>query len=225
MSDRGVFTSELKFILNRTAADALAHWARSQLSPDPNAADVTGSYRTTSLYFDTPQLDVYFRRGSCARAEFRIRRYNDSETVFLERKLKIGSRLSKRRSEAPVEDLARLTGNNGAGSWFGRRLMQCGFRPVCQVAYDRIAYVAVSPPAPLRITFDQNVVTAPSTVAEFADIRGAAVLPDQTIMELKFAERIPDIFQQLIDDFRVSPQSISKYRLAVDALGLAGIQD
>src|SRR6185503_18077472 len=107
MSDRGLFTSELKFVLNRTAANALADWARSHLSPDPNAADPTGSYRTTSLYFDTPRLDVYFRRGSCSRAEFRVRRYNDSETVFLERKLKIGDRLSKRRSEAPVDDLAR----------------------------------------------------------------------------------------------------------------------
>jgi len=225
MSDRGLFTSELKFILNRTAAIALADWARSHLSPDPNAADETGSYRTTSLYFDTPQLDVYFRRGSCARAEFRVRRYNDSDTVFLERKLKIGSRLSKRRSEAPVDDLARLAGNNGAGSWFGQRLMQCSFRPVCQIAYDRIAYVSISTPTPLRITFDRNVVAAPIKVAEFADNSGAAVLPGQTIMELKFAAHIPDIFQQLIEEFGVAPQSISKYRLAVDTLGLAGIQD
>lgn len=225
MSDRGVFISELKFVLNRTAADALADWARSHLSPDPNAPDETGSYRTTSLYFDTPQLAVYFRSGSCARAEFRIRRYNNSDTVFLERKLKIGSRLSKRRAEASVEDLARLTGNNGAGSWFGHRLMQCGFRPVCQIAYDRVAYVAISMPAPLRITFDRNVATVPSNVAEFAETHGVAVLPGQTIMELKFAEQIPDIFQRLIEDFGVAPQSISKYRLAVDALGLAEIQD
>src|SRR5688572_9002893 len=78
MQPAGNFATELKFALDTEGAAAVREWARTELVPDPHAADAEGDgYHTTSLYFDTEDLDVFFRRGSHGRAKYRIRRYND----------------------------------------------------------------------------------------------------------------------------------------------------
>src|SRR5207249_202684 len=98
----------------------------AQMEADSHALELGGdTYRTTTLYFDTADFDLYFRRGSNGRAKFRIRRYNSGLNVFLERKAKMGeNRLFKRRSTATVHDLWRLreAHSNWDGEWFARRL-------------------------------------------------------------------------------------------------------
>ena len=42
----------------------------------------------------------------------------------------------------------------------------------------------------------------------------------QGILELKYYRPAPPIFRQLMDDFGLSPQAISKYRIAVGRLEL-----
>jgi SPX domain protein involved in polyphosphate accumulation len=84
--------SELKFLVSERTAVELRRWARMHFSADPHAAvGGSDSYRTRTLYFDTNEFDLFFRRGSQARAKFRIRTYNDGPAVFLERKLKAGT--------------------------------------------------------------------------------------------------------------------------------------
>jgi hypothetical protein len=46
------------------------------------------------------------------------------------------------------------------------------------------------------------------------------VLDESMILELKYQGRIPAIFRQLMDEFRIAPRRSSKYRLAARALGL-----
>src|SRR5262245_4273156 len=109
MHDYAAFASELKFVLTEDTVAAVREWARLELAPDPYGAGMhRDSYQIASLYFDTGDFDLFFRRGSYARAKFRVRRYNDARTVFLERKLKAGNRLCKRRSDATLDDLSRL---------------------------------------------------------------------------------------------------------------------
>ena len=46
-------------------------------------------------------------------------------------------------------------------------------------------------------------------------------VPDRLILELKYRGRRPRIFKQLVEEFALVPQTASKYRLGVVALGLA----
>ena len=66
---------ELKFLVGPEEAAEIRRWSRANLGPDPFATGTfNDEYGTTSLYFDTPDLDVYHRRGSFKRSKFRIRR-------------------------------------------------------------------------------------------------------------------------------------------------------
>src|SRR5688572_17291942 len=103
------FAEELKFIVAPSLGQQVRAWARERLSPDPNANGTSGDeYRITSIYFDTPQFDVYRRHNSFGRSKYRIRKYGENDGVFLERKLKTRGLVTKRRSVVSSEELPRL---------------------------------------------------------------------------------------------------------------------
>jgi hypothetical protein len=175
------------------------------------------------LYFDTPEFDLFFRRGSTARAKFRIRRYNGGPVVFLERKMRTAGRVIKRRSEIMEEDLPRLAGAGGdwPGQWFARRLRLRCLQPVCQISYKRIARLRDLPSGRLRLTLDRALCAAPANSIAFSDGSGIHVLPGQAVLELKFPSATPSLFTGLIERFGLEPRSMSKYRMAIRAVGLA----
>src|SRR5262245_1082341 len=117
------FASEIKIPLDAATAALVRVWARERLLPDPNARGAQGdTYEITSLYFDTPALDVFHRRGGHRHSKFRIRRYGGS-TIFLERKLKRRGQLTKRRTSVALAELAHLIDAPAAkagwsGEWF-----------------------------------------------------------------------------------------------------------
>src|SRR5262249_17280413 len=101
--------SEIKFQVPAHIGQSVLEWARGRMSPDPNGTgDTNDGYQITSLYFDTEQFDVFARKGSFGRTKYRIRRYGPSDIVFLERKLKTGGLVTKRRAGVEVEELRRL---------------------------------------------------------------------------------------------------------------------
>ena len=112
---------EIKFLVDGDTGARVLQAARASLGPDPHGSGLTGDqYRTTTLYFDTAELDVYHRRGSYRRAKFRVRRYGEGEVVFLERKLRTTEVLSKRRTPIPLEDLPQLSESSLDARWPGR---------------------------------------------------------------------------------------------------------
>jgi hypothetical protein len=217
---------ELKFLVTASHAAAIRQWARSELAPDPFAAgDFHDEYSTTSLYFDTPELDVYHRRGSYRRSKYRIRRYGEAEFVFLERKLRTGTSLSKRRTIIDISDLHRLlepADRSWPGYWFQQRLELRRLRTACQVSYRRVARVGRAASGDVRLTLDRDIHAVPQTEPVFTAERGAAVSPNHQILELKYRRELPAIFQSLIDRFELTPLTVSKYRLALEALGAPG---
>jgi SPX domain protein involved in polyphosphate accumulation len=113
--------AELKFLVSLSTAEELKAWARANLRPDPHAGGEHGdTYYITSLYFDTEAFDVFNRRGSYGRSKLRIRRYGDSESTFLERKLRTKRMLTKRRSTIGLGELARLSQVDEDPMWPGR---------------------------------------------------------------------------------------------------------
>jgi hypothetical protein len=216
--------SEIKFIVDPEVGDRIRAWARAHLERDPHGAGAFGDeYDIASLYFDTREYDVLNRRGSFGRAKYRIRRYDASDRVFLERKLRRPSMLIKRRSEVALADLASLStrakDREWDGSWFEKRLVARRLRPVCQLSYRRIARGLDTPSGPARLTLDDGVHARPLTHARFEPEGGIRILPDQLILELKFRRDIPVIFRHLVAELRLAPGTASKYRIAMRAVG------
>ncbi len=224
------FAAEIKFLISPALAEQIRDWARAQLSPDPNASGEAGDgYQITSLYFDTGPFDVFHRRGSFGRSKYRIRRYGQSEVVFLERKLKTRGLLAKRRSIVRLGELERLSNGEAErgreGYWFQRRLLARGLSPVCQISYRRTARVAMTPYGPIRLTLDDNVRALLAPGFWFSDQKGTLILKDQIILELKFRYELPALFKHLIGEFALIPKSFSKYRQSATALGLQSPSD
>lgn len=233
------FASEIKFVVDPATGKRIAEWARAHLAPDPyGAGPFADQYRTATLYFDTDELDVFHARGSYGRSKYRLRRYDGEAVAFCERKLKRATLLRKRRTVVRLEDLTRLTRASGAmsaragqqpaaslewaGSWFEHRLLLRRLRPVCQIGYHRLARVATADTGPIRLTLDEDVRAMDVARIEFTGAEGATVLPQAVVLELKYRLALPAVFKRLVEEFRLTPQRVSKYRSAVDALGLAG---
>lgn len=218
---------ELKFLLDEAAARAVDAWARQRFALDPHGdPELDGAYRTTSLYFDTPQLDVYHRMPSYKRRKFRVRRYGTAPWTFLERKSKWGDRVEKRRTTLPDDELPLLAHPMSlvtwSGHWFHRRLQMRRLSPACQIHYQRTAFVGVCPESPLRLTLDRKIFGAPATSWQIAATgEGRPLLSGQVILELKFRNALPTPFKGLVGDLRLTPQVVSKYRQCVEAWELA----
>ncbi|MGH8141219.1 MAG: polyphosphate polymerase domain-containing protein [Steroidobacteraceae bacterium] len=220
------FAFELKFYISGTQADVLTDWARARLDPDPHGGGPHGdSYRVSSLYFDTAAFDVLARHRSYGRSKYRIRRYNQGDAVYLERKTRGQSRVYKRRSRSSMENLPRLlaaqSSSDWGGHWFYRRLRVRALEPVSRIDYQRIARIGYSDYGPVRLTLDQELCAWRARTVSFDTSGGGAALSRaQQILELKFGHTMPAVFKELIREFGPRLNSISKYRLACAALGL-----
>src|SRR5690349_4266593 len=219
--------SEVKFVIDRALAPRIADWARTHLSADPHGHGPHGDeYETSSLYFDTRHLDVFRRRGSYGRAKYRVRRYNEADTVFLERKLRKPGMLVKRRTVADLDSLPRLEqsvvqpdGQARAGERFERRLRIRRLHPVCQLSYHRIARAIASGTGVARLTLDRDLRVAPITAASLDAAEGFPVLAHRAVLDLKYPGGLPAIVRQLVEQFALEPCTASKHRHGMAVLG------
>jgi hypothetical protein len=217
---------ELKFLLHEAQAREVEDWAQRRLALDPHGDPaLSGAYRTTSLYCDTPELDVYHRSPSYKRRKFRVRRYGSAPWVFLERKSKWGDRVKKRRTTLPGEELALLDHPmslvNWPGHWFHRRLRTRRLGPACLIAYRRTAYVGSCADGALRLTLDRHLrglLTGGWDLEPFEG--GLPLLAGQVILEFKFHLALPVLFKELVQEMRLRPANVSKYRLCWEASGV-----
>ena len=221
------FAAEIKFLVPPGVGEEIRRWARLHLAQDPHAdPSLDDAYRITSLYFDTRDFDVFHRRGSFGRSKYRIRRYGPNPLVFLERKLKTHGMVAKRRATVDFAELVNLTTAEPSpgwkGAWYQRRLLARRMSPVCQISYCRTARVSMTAHGPIRLTVDRGVRALPAEGLVFRGTEdGARVSAHHDIVELKFRSETPLLFKRLVEEFSLTPHPVSKYRLAVAALGLA----
>jgi hypothetical protein len=222
--DIRAFSSETKFLVPAALGEPIRQWARQHLKADPHGHGAYGDeYLTTTLYFDTPAFDVFHRRGSYGRSKYRIRRYNGSADVFLERKLRRPGILTKRRTPVPVQALAYLTEelDGWAGEWFHRRLSLRKLRPVCEISYHRIARGLDGGSGPIRLTLDERLTAHGIERPAFGEgTEGCPFVEGRLILELKYRQPVPAVFKRLVEEFRLVPCAVSKYRLGMTALGM-----
>jgi hypothetical protein len=225
---------ELKYMLDDQLALQVKQWAREHLGFDPHCTDEAGEhYDVDTLYLDTAQLDLYNRSGAAGRAKHRVRCYGNQPLIWLETKRKIKSTVYKNRTAIPHAELHTLAtaveGSSAVQGWCGRwfldRINRRDLQPAVQVAYCRFVRAAVIDGRHLRLTIDSGLSAqrangwAPATVDQGIRINAPQVL------ELKFYNRMPHLFKELLRTFTIPASGFSKYRTAVEACGLVASAD
>ena len=221
---------EIKFVVNQDLGARVRERARQLLTADPWASGPSADeYTITSLYFDTPDRAVYNRRGSYRRAKYRIRRYGESDVVFLERKLRTSDMLTKRRTNVRIEDLPLLLAGDDAvdatwpGQWFRKRVQKRTLSAVAQITYNRTARIGHTEYGPIRLTVDNELRAAAVGGASFVALEHTRPVTEFTIIEMKYRAGMPAIFKQLVEEFALQAERCSKYRLATEALNAGAV--
>lgn len=215
---------EIKFLLDEAAAARVTEWARVHMGRDPVAAcDEHERYPVHSVYLDTPTLGVFGRNGALRTRKYRLRRYGNEDTIWLERKAKIDGRVKKRRTAIGETELVCLYDQppppHWPGQWFRRRVRLRQLQPVCAVTYERFARIGLTPEGPIRLTLDRTIggcglqsagmngwEVPRGSLAELQRLSGLCIL------ELKYPMSLPAIFKGVISDFSLEPLKVSKFR-------------
>jgi hypothetical protein len=217
---------ELKFLLDEARAGEVEAWAASRLEPDPHGDPALGgAYRTTTLYLDTPSLDVFHRTPSFKRTKHRLRRYDSEPRIYLERKTKNGDRVRKQRCAVPEEELGLLSSPlsvlTWTGHWFHRRLLDRGLRPSALLAYVRHAYLGHAGDGSFRLTMDRHLRGCLEGEWRVPVLDGGlALLTGRVVLEFKFRTALPAVLKELVQSLRLNPCPVSKYRSCVSAWGV-----
>jgi hypothetical protein len=218
---------EMKFLLRDAQAAEVIAWARERLTPDAHADPVTGGYLIHTLYFDTHDQRIFRRLGSYKRCKYRVRRYGSEPLIYLERKMKIGDRVRKRRIAIPQAELACLEyfrmEPDWPGRWFQQRLWARSLKPAYLMSYERAAYIGANSEGPLRLTLDRCVTCSPQPALNLEAAQEARLLlSGRQVLELKFRGWMPALFRRLVAEFSLQPTALSKYQIGVQTFGLNG---
>lgn len=220
---------EVKFLLTEEQVAEVAARLAGRLALDPYADPAMGNaYFTTSVYTDTPNFDVFYRTDGYDRDKFRVRRYGASGPVFVERKTKNGDKVRKHRARIDAAEVPELAAEslNGewAGEWFHSQLLQKQLRPVCRIAYERVAYLGTADGGTVRLTFDRNIRGVLVSEWKLEAVGEVPPLLDRVVCEFKFRNAMPALFKGIVADLALTPNPVSKYRTFVRATGLAPVR-
>jgi SPX domain protein involved in polyphosphate accumulation len=193
------------------------------------------AYTVRSIYLDTRSFLFYFEKkdGLKIRKKLRIRTYNNSQpdnVGFLEIKRKNGNTVFKERVQINLSETPNLL--NGAelhpiGSdsnierialnrfiYLTKRLK---LEPKTLITYEREALVSIDDPM-LRVTFDMNLRSySRPNIEEFLREHDMRNIEDSHfVLEIKFNTIMPVWVRQIIRDFGLRVQAISKYCHGLD---------
>lgn len=212
---------ELKALLDEEGLLLAAAFAAERLGPDAFAGSDAG-YRLATLYLDTEGYRVHRRLLDGSGTKYRIRRYGDEDLLYLERKVRRGTLVRKRRSAVPGAALEDVLGGRIEGDgWpatFCRSIRDFGLRPSLLLCYRRFAWLG---PRGSRLTLDQGVTAHYGEHIRGVRMNGGGVaVTGATVLELKFDSEIPGVFKELLDLLARRPGGFSKYGTGLVACGL-----
>ena len=165
-----------------------------KLFPRDGHAGPEGSYRVTSLYFDTP-YDTALREkldGVDRREKFRLRYYGEAPAFLkLEKKFKVNGLCGKRSA---------------------RLLRGTLLRPRTVVCYDREAFLYA--PGNVRVTLDRDLRTCGDS-AGFLSPGAFPLRPLEgvTVLEVKYDALLPDLVRLAVQTPGRRAGACSKYAL------------
>ena len=230
---------ELKYLIDETITPSLRDFVRSYLELDEYGLGHEDlSYPVHSLYLDSDDLHTYQSsiNGSKNRFKLRLRYYDAGQSpVFFEIKARVDDCILKQRcgvrreavplllaGQLPEPDhiLSREARHLGTLQRFCEMLHQLNARPKAHNNYYREAWVSPHDNS-VRLTFDRKIRIEPffrdEAPVEMAD--PIQVFPDVTVLELKFTDRFPNWFEELVRIFNLMRFSSAKYSEGVVLLG------
>src|SRR5688500_13708839 len=230
---------ELKYLVKEETALAIRRFVSCHLKPDEFAATLPNySYAVHSLYLDSPDLTTYqaVQCGEKNRYKLRIRYYSDNDaTVYFEIKRRTNDVISKKRAKVRREavqpllnghppQLRHLASPDGkqlvALQEFCRLVHSLRATPKSHVAYMREAWMSPVNNA-VRVTFDRAVQCEPEFGASLTTALGEAVSPfdDRVVLELKFVDRMPSWFSEMVRLFGLVRGGAPKYAQGISLIG------
>lgn len=231
---------ERKYFITETQARAVREFVRSYLEPDEfSSAAGDFSYPVHSIYLDSMDLATYWATVHCEKSRFKLRvRFYDEDPrspVFFEIKRRMNECILKQRAAvqrvaAPILLAGHLPepghlfspkpAHLVAVQRFCYLMQQLGARPLMHVAYQREAWVSQGHNS-VRVTVDRQVRGEEWREARFTQRLDHAVAPfgERRILELKFTDRFPDWFRDLVEHFNLTQCGVPKY---CGCIGLAG---
>lgn len=231
---------EQKYLVSPEMALAVRDFVASYLEIDEfGATQPDLSYPVHSLYLDSPGLDIYWGtiNGNKNRYKLRLRFYEDrpNSPVYFEIKRRMNNAILKQRGAVRREGVrdvlaGRHPGTDHLVSTDPRQLVaiqrfvqlaaDIQALPTAHIAYRREAWVQPDDNS-IRVTMDRQVVCAPRTSGELITEldRPRLVFGNQVVLELKFTNRFPDWFGELVRTFNLQQGSAAKY---VDGVALVG---
>jgi VTC domain len=225
---------EIKYLVDTRVQVALSRLMRARMLRGEHVEE-DGTYHVLSQYYDGPDLPFYMDKiaGLESRVKVRLRsygmRFGPDAPWFLELKRKDDAAVSKLRIELepgsidPVDPSSwDAVKHEHIGAFLAARdLMQLG--PSAQVWYQREALASADDL--LRLTWDTTIralYPGEEMGARVLYDAERAAIPDRwAVIEVKAAQTLPHWLVELIQRASLSPESVSKYVHAVNALGLS----
>ena len=223
---------EQKYILREDVALSVRDFVRSYLTLDDYGATQPNlSYPVHSLYLDSPDLRLYHStiNGDKNRFKLRLRFYEDRPRapVYFEIKRRSNNCIAKQRGgvqrDAVNSILAGHLPEPGnlvsddprhllALQDFCHLMNDLRARPVAHVAYLREAWTSLHDNS-VRVTMDRDVRLSaePTAVLSKTMENPMHVFDDKVILELKFTDRYPNWFRELVRVFGLMQCGAAKY--------------
>lgn len=194
---------------------AMAYGIREFIRPYVQADDHGANYTIRNIYLDNKDLEFFTdHMFKPDRFKLRARMYNTGDDVFLEIKRKANGICSKFRSIVPAELYQHIISVSREDIPFIKLANEHRSSPIVMINYDREAYNTDESDG--RVTIDSNTKYALHNSYDFTGVPNHQLLPECVgILELKFTGKAPLFMKQLIKEFDLERNSISKYCMSI----------
>ena len=231
---------EQKYIITEDVALQVREFVRSYLELDENGVGKPNySYPVHSLYLDSDELRLYWTtiNGDKNRFKLRLRFYNDNPDtpIFFEIKRRMNNCILKQRGgvrrdavklllDGQLPEISHLVSPNPkqmvALQNFCQLMFETHATPKVHIAYLREAYVPHDDNS-ARLTMDRLVSAEPELIARLSTRmeNPVVVWGNEIVLELKFTNRFPEWFGELVRVFGLRQCGAAKY---VDGAALLG---
>ena len=231
---------ELKYIIKEDVALAVRDFVGSYLEIDEYGATLPNfSYPVHSLYLDSDDLSLYQStiNGDKNRYKLRLRFYDSraEAPIFFEIKRRMNNIIVKQRGGVrrdavdwllagylpePAHLVSRDPRQLVALQNFCKLMHQVRARPKAHITYRREAWISPRDNS-VRVTLDREVKFEPEPLARLSIEMGKPVIVfgKEVILELKFTDRFPDWFKELVRIFGLMQCGAAKYVEGVTLLG------
>jgi SPX domain protein involved in polyphosphate accumulation len=230
---------ELKYLITEETALLVRDFVRSYLEMDEYSVGRPNySYPVHSLYLDSDDLKLYWDtiNGNKNRFKLRLRYYSThgDSPVFFEIKRRMNNCILKQRGGVRQDSISMLLGGHlpEEGHLVSKNPKQMiALQRFCQLCHDlrgkpkvhifymREAYV--SDDDQVRVTIDRDVMAEPNLDSSIKTHMESPVrsFEKQVILELKFTNRFPNWFRELVRVFHVMQCGAAKYVSSIEGIG------